>query len=131
VDDSLLISHAAVVWKYLEHAGESYKTYGLSGVFTHPCFRERGYARQIVETGTAYIKCSDADIAMLWCAPSLKGFYARSGWIGLEKSRTLIGPKQAPIVYHLLLMMLFISEKGKDSQPAFESEPIYFGLEAW
>jgi predicted N-acetyltransferase YhbS len=131
VDDGLLLSHAVVVWKYLEHAGETYKAYGLAGVFTHPTFREQGYGKQIVEAGTAYIKRSDADIGMLWCAPSLKNFYARSGWIGLEKSRTLIGPKEAPDVYHLLLMMLFISEKGKHSQPAFESEPIYFGLEAW
>jgi GNAT superfamily N-acetyltransferase len=131
VDDSLLLSHAAVVWKYLEHTGEAYKTCGLSGVFTHPSFREQGYGRQMVEAGTAYIKHSDADIGLLWCAPSLKGFYARSGWVGLEKSRTLIGPKEAPIVYHLLLMMLFISKKGQRSQPSFESEPIYFGLETW
>jgi hypothetical protein len=45
VDEGLLISHGVVVWKYLEHAGESYKAYGLSGVFTHPSFRERGYGR--------------------------------------------------------------------------------------
>jgi GNAT superfamily N-acetyltransferase len=131
VDDGMLISHTEVVWKYLEHAGETYKAYGLSGVFTHPSFRERGYGGQIVEAATTHIKRSDADIGMLWCAPSLKGFYSRSGWIGLEKSKTLIGPKEAPNVNHLLLMMLFLSQKGKHSQPAFESEPIYFGIETW
>lgn len=36
VEDSLLISHALVVWKYLDHAGETYKAYGLSSVFTPP-----------------------------------------------------------------------------------------------
>lgn len=131
VEDSFLISHAEVVWKYLEHAGVIYKAYGLSGVFTIPAFRGRGYGHQIVEAGTAYIKTSDADIGLLWCAPSLNRFYARSGWVGMEKSTTLAGPQEAPNVYHLLLMMLFLSQKGKRSQPSFESDPIYFGLEAW
>ncbi|GIK37696.1 MAG: hypothetical protein BroJett011_15290 [Chloroflexota bacterium] len=131
LDDSFLISHVEVVWKYLEHAGVIYKAYGLSGVFTIPDFRGQGYGHQLVEAGTAYIKASDADIGMLWCAPSLKGFYARSGWMGMEKSKTLIGPKEDPSIYHLLLMMLFLSQKGQCSHPSFESEPIYFGLEAW
>ena len=77
VEEGLLIAHGAVVWKYLAHAGETYKAYGLSGVFIHPSFRERGYGRQIIEAGTAYIRNSEADIGLLWCAPSLKGFYAR------------------------------------------------------
>jgi len=131
VEDSFLISHLEVVWKYLEHADVSYKAYGLAGVFTEPAFRERGYGYQLVEAGTAYIRASDADIGMLWCAPSLKGFYARSGWMRMEMSKTLIGPKEAPSVYHLLLMMLFLSQKGQRSQPSFENEPIYFGPEAW
>lgn len=131
VDDSCLISHAEVVWKYLEHAGATFKAYGLAGVFTHPACREQGYGRQIVEAGTAYIKTSDADIGMLWCAPSLKRFYARSGWVSMEKSETLIGPKEAPIIYRLLLMMLFLSQKGQHGKASFENEPIYFGLKAW
>jgi GNAT superfamily N-acetyltransferase len=131
VEDSFLISHLEVVWKYLEHAGVTYKAYGLSGVFTTPAFREQGYGQRLVEAGTAHIKASDADIGMLWCAPSLKGFYARSGWIGMEKSETLIGPKEDPSVYHLLLMMLFLSQKEQRGRPFFENESIYFGREAW
>ncbi|MEW5960070.1 MAG: GNAT family N-acetyltransferase, partial [Chloroflexota bacterium] len=131
VDDSCLISHAAVVWKYLEHAGATFKAYGLSGVFTQPACRERGYGSRIVEAGTAYIKAGDADIGMLWCAPSLKRFYARSGWVGMEQAKTLIGPTAAPRVYPLLLMMLFLSQQGQDSRAAFEDEAIYFGLKAW
>src|SRR5690348_5357747 len=38
--NELLISYVGVVWKELEHAGEIYKTYGLSGVFTFPSFRK-------------------------------------------------------------------------------------------
>jgi aminoglycoside 2'-N-acetyltransferase I len=131
VDDSCLISHAAIVWKYLEHAGATFKAYGLAEVFTHPACRGRGYGRQIVEAGTAYIKRSDGDLGMLWCAPSLKRFYARSGWVGMEQAETLIGPKEAPLVYRLLLMMLFLSQKGQHGRASFETKPIYFGIKAW
>jgi len=131
VDGGFLISHAEVVWKYLTHAGETYKAYGLAGVFTHPAWREQGYGGQIVNAGTAYIKNSDADIGMLWCAPCLKRFYTASGWIGMEKSKTLIGPPEAPLVYGLLLMMLFLSQKGQIGRPSFENGSIYFGTGAW
>lgn len=131
LDGSFIISHAQVVWKYLEHAGETYKAYGLSGVFTCPDFREQGYGRQIVEAGTTYIKSSSADMGMLWCAPSLRNFYTASGWIGLDQAKTLVGSKDNPTVYHLLLMMLFLSPKGQQGRPSFENGPIYFGPEAW
>lgn len=131
VDDGFLISHAQVVWKYLTHAGATYKAYGLAGVFTQPAWRERGYGRQVVNAGTAYIKSSDADIGMLWCAPCLKGFYAASGWLGMEHSKTLIGSPEAPLVYDLLLMILFLSPKGQTGRSSFENEPIYFGADAW
>lgn len=131
VDDSCLISHAAVVWKYLEHAGATFKAYGLAEVFTQPACRDRGYGRRIVEAATTYIKRSDGDIGMLWCPPSLKRFYARHGWMGMEQSETLIGPREAPTVYHLLLMMLFLSQKGQHGRASFKTEPIYFGPKAW
>jgi len=41
--NNLLVSYVGVVWKYLEHAGEAYKMYGLSGVFTYPQFRGQHY----------------------------------------------------------------------------------------
>jgi hypothetical protein len=131
IDGGYLISHAEVVWKYLIHTGVTYKAYGLAGVFTQPAWRERGYGRQIVNAGTAYIQGSDADIGLLWCAPCLKNFYAASGWLGLEQARTLVGPPEAPRAYSLLLMMLFLSQKGQAGRPSFENDPIYFGVKAW
>src|SRR5215472_1654905 len=39
-EEGILISFLEVVWKDLRHAGEDYKAYGLTGVFTYPIFRK-------------------------------------------------------------------------------------------
>src|SRR5438067_10939453 len=58
VESDVLISHTVVVWKYLDHAGETYKVYRLGGVFTYPDYRGQGYGRRIVVSGTAFIRDS-------------------------------------------------------------------------
>jgi GNAT superfamily N-acetyltransferase len=131
VEQDILISHTEVVWKYLDHAGETYKAYGLSGVFTYPAFRGQGYGRRIVDRGTAYIEASDADIGIFHCDPSLKEFYAESGWIPMERAVTLVGSKDHPKISNELMMMRFLSEKGKRGRPAFERFPLYFGEDTW
>ena len=131
VENGLLISHTEVVWKYLDHAGETYKAYGLSGVLTYPSFRGQGYGRQVVDAGTRIIRAGDADIGIFHCAHSLGPFYAKSGWIPMPGTTTWVGPKSAPVVSDELLMMLFLSEKGQRGRPAFEREPFYFGEDTW
>lgn len=131
VENRILISHTMVLWKYLDHAGETYKTYGLTGVFTYPGLRGQGYGRQIVDAGTEHIRKSDADIGMFCCDPSLEGFYSKSGWIPMDKMAVLVGSKEAPTVCDELPMMLFLSEKGRQGRFAFESEPVYFGDDTW
>jgi aminoglycoside 2'-N-acetyltransferase I len=127
VEQGLLISHANVVWKYLVHAGETYKAYGLTGVFTHPSFRGQGYGSRVVDAGTERIRKSDADIAMLYCDESLMSFYASHGWTHLDKSVSYTGEKARALrVDDEILMMLFISSKGQRGRAAFEQEPIYF-----
>jgi GNAT superfamily N-acetyltransferase len=128
VEKGILISHTNVVWKYLEHEGVLYKAYGLTGVFTYPSFRGQGYGTQIVASGTEYILKSDADIAMFYCEASLKKFYARHGWIFMDRSTTLIGTKEKRhLVDDEILMMMFLSSNGQNGREAFESKPIYFG----
>ncbi len=78
-ENRVLISYVGVIWKYLEHAGERYKTYGLSGVFTYPAFRCQGYGSRLVEEATEHIRRSDADIGLFTCDPSLRDFYGASG----------------------------------------------------
>jgi GNAT superfamily N-acetyltransferase len=131
VEQDILISHTEVVWKYLAHAGEIYKVYGLTGVFTYPAFRGQGYGKQIVERGTACIDASDAHIGIFHCAPNLKEFYAACGWIPMENAVTLVGSKNNPQVSNELTMMRFLTEKGKRGRPAFEGIPLYFGEDTW
>lgn len=45
----------------------------------------------------------------------------------MEAATTLIGPKDASVVSDELLMMQFLSEKGRKGRLAFERVPIYFG----
>jgi GNAT superfamily N-acetyltransferase len=131
VEDEILISHTEVVWKYLDHAGETYKAFGLTGVFTYPAFRGQGYGKQIVERGTAYLEASDADIGIFHCDSSLKEFYAACGWIPMKSATTMVGSKDNPRVSDELMMMRFVTGKGKRGRPAFESLPLYFGKYTW
>lgn len=130
-EDHVLISYTGVVWDMLEHAGNTFKTYGLSGVFTYPAFRGEGHGSRLVERATHYIQASDADIAILFCDPKRKNFYGRSGWRAVEGSATLVGEPQNAAIYPELRMMLFVSEKGERARPRFENEPVYFGKDAW
>ena len=128
VEQGILISHTNVVWKYLGHDGETYKAYGLTGVFTFPSFRGQGYGSQVIAAGTAYIQKRDADIAMLYCDESLRNLYAKQGWNPMEFSTTYIGTKDQPeLVDDEILMMLFLSVKGQHGRPTFETKPIHFG----
>jgi GNAT superfamily N-acetyltransferase len=131
VEHDILISHTEVVWKYLNHAGETYKAFGLTGVFTYPAFRGQGYGKQIVERGTAYIEASDADLGIFHCDSSLKEFYGAFGWIPIESAITLVGPRSNYQVSDELMLMRFLTEKGKRGQPAFENIPLYFGKYTW
>jgi GNAT superfamily N-acetyltransferase len=126
VENGLLIAHAQVVWKLLEHAGETYKTYGITGVFTYPSFRGQGYGLQVVQAATTYITHSDADVGMFHCNPPLKAFYAQAGWIPMPGAVTLIGARETPDLVLELMMMQFFSEKGQRGKESFLTQPVFF-----
>lgn len=131
VEAGILISHLNVVWKDLDHAGLTYKTYGLTGVFTYPAFRKQGYGSRLVASGTDSIRASDADIAMFHCDFHLRNFYAQHGWEPLDQARTYIGPPEAPVlVKDEILMMQFLSTKGQQGRTTFERQPIYFSSDS-
>ncbi len=131
VENDILISHTEVVWKYLEHVGETYKVYGLSGVLTYPAFRRQGYGTQVVALATESIEKSDADIGIVHTRASLKEFYSKNGWIPMENAITFVGSKQNPTVSDEFMLMRFLTEKGKTGRPSFESVPLYFGTNTW
>lgn len=126
VENGLVVSHTEVVWKYLEHAGQTYKTYGLTGVLTFPSFRHEGHGLQVVRAASDWIAASDADIGMFHCDPALQGFYARCGWIPMAGAVTLTGPRENPNVSSERMMMQFFTEKGRQGQERFERLPVYF-----
>jgi len=128
-----LFSYATVMWKTLEHGGETYICYGIANMLTYPAYRQQGYGTQIVRAATDYIRSApQADIAILWTSPHNLNFYARHGWEHMPNVTIQIGDSQHPQVYSdEPAMMLFLSEKGKRGRPAFEAEPIYFAEYTW
>lgn len=130
IENQVVLSHAFVTWRLLVHAGVTYKTYGLSAVFTYPDVRQHGYGRQVVEAATRFILDGDADVALLRCQPELKRFYGASGWIAMDEMKILYGAKENPIEGDRI-MMLFVSEKGRQNRAAFAREPMYVGEYMW
>ncbi len=127
-EGNLVIAHTEVVWKTLEHDGQSYKMYGLSGVFTFP-FRKKGYGTQVVKAAKKYMEKSDGDIVLF---PSSKqGFYEKAGFIPMPNVALLEGDKNNPKKHDEATFMLFLSEKGKRGRESFEKSPIYFGTDIW
>jgi GNAT superfamily N-acetyltransferase len=125
--NALLISYAGVVWRYLEHGGTTYKVYGISGVFTYPAHQGEGHGKHIVGAAMNYIRhAPDADFAMLWCRPPLREFYLNLGWEHLNTARVIENRDNPSVEYAELLMMLFLSDKGRAGRTDFAEKPIYF-----
>ncbi len=128
-DGDTVLAHAGIVWKDLEHAGKQYKTYGLSGVFTHPFHRKKGYGQQVINEAKRYIESQDGDIVLF--GSCIIGLYERLGFLRLEKAKLLKGDPINPTVDPETVFMLFLSDKGKAAKQDFETAPIYFGEEMW
>ena len=124
-----VISQAGVVWKRIEHDGETYETGGLTGVLTFPDFRRQGYGTQVVEAATRYIVDKGVDIGLT--TSHLRSFYTRAGWIPMEMTNILHGDPASPTEVDELVLMLFLSEKGKQGRRTFEDRPIYVGANSW
>jgi GNAT superfamily N-acetyltransferase len=131
VERGILVSYVGVVWKLLEHGGETYKTYGLSGVYTYPAFRREGHGRRLVDAATAFIRTSDADIGLFMCKPRNVRFYAAAGWIPMPRTALFGGPRSAPYPSGEVTLTGFFSEKGKRGRVSFETGPIFFDDDLW
>jgi hypothetical protein len=49
----------------------------------------------------------------------------------METATTLVGNKDNPKISDELMMMLFLSDRGRQGRAAFEREPVYFGEDTW
>jgi predicted acetyltransferase len=129
INKKLVVSHAEVVWKYLDHAGVRYKTYGVSGVFTYPQFRKQGYAERVVKRAKTDIEKTDGDIVLF--TSMLKGFYEQAGFQWMKNVVVLKGDPKKPIKEKEKIYMLFLSKKGKKGRKDLETKPVYFGQDMW
>jgi GNAT superfamily N-acetyltransferase len=129
-EQGILISFLEVVWKILPHAGEEYKAYGLTGVFTYPIFRKQGYGMQLVLSAKDYIqRQGDADIVIFHS--TVKGFYEQAGFERVDDLVTFIGDSQNPKSSGETGFMLFLTEKGQRGRSSFEQGPLFFGDYTW
>jgi predicted acetyltransferase len=124
-----LISHTAVVYKNLKHQNKTFKTYGLSGVFTTPPFRRKGYALTLLKKAKEYIENTTGDIVLFHSMQD--GFYEKAGFEYMANTKLLKGNANNPIADIERVYMLFLSEKAKLARKDFETHPIYFGEEIW
>lgn len=130
-ENDILISLISVVWKELVHAGKKYKTYGLSGVFTFPSFRNQGYGSQLIKAAKEYIEKTDGDIALFTTTDANINFYKTAGFIHMKDIKLLKGNPKKPLEDGSNVFMLFLSEKRKAARKDFETRPIYFGTYIW
>lgn len=132
VEGDAIVSYTGVVWTDIEYAGQVFRTYGLSSVFTFPARRRRGFGTRVVQRATTRIReAGDADIAVLFTAPDRQRFYERCGWEFMPATEFLIGDRTAPKRHDAVAMMLFVSAKGVRHHTAFERARVYLGEEPW
>src|SRR5207237_4681220 len=99
---------------------------------TYPAFRKGGYASRVVQAATNHLLQSDADLAMLFCGQPLRAFYTACGWEAADAARVFYGDKQNPTLKSdNLVMMLFVSEKGKRLRPRILCDAIYVCPATW
>lgn len=127
----VLISHALVRRRVIEHLGKSYVVYGVGAVMTYPAFRGEGYGRRIVDATSDFISSSDADLGMLFTSPDLFAFYEKSGWSTLTREGVYAGDPQHPDYVDAHSMILPVSEKGRSCREDFERGNLYVGDFTW
>ena len=132
VAGDVILSYAGVVRQEIRHAGEVFRTYGLSSVYTFPHYRRAGLGSQVVRRATDEIEqAGDGDVALLFTCHALAPFYQRCGWQAMPGMRCLVGDPAAPVAQEDFAMMRFLSAKGRRRRAAFERAPLYVGRYTW
>jgi GNAT superfamily N-acetyltransferase len=131
LDGNVLVSHALTHDRTAEHRGDRYAVGALSSVFTYPAYRGLGHAGRVVAAATHHIRAGEADVAMLFAGEPRHAFYARAGWELIAGAEILAGDRDAPHREKSPVMMLFLSDRGRQARAAFEREPVYAGPRTW
>ena len=132
IEGDVILSYAGVVRQEIRHAGETFKTYGLSSVYTFPHYRGAGLGSRVVRRATDEIEwAGDGDVALLFTFPERVAFYERCGWVALLGMTCLTGDPTKPVAHKDLPMMLFLSAKGCQHRAAFKHARVYVGDDPW
>jgi predicted acetyltransferase len=132
IDNEVLISHVEVNCRPVDFSGQTLKVGGLSAVFTYPAFRGTGCAKQLVSAATQAIASSDADLAMLFCASDLEKFYTDCGWTAMMTARVMYGDRESQkLKDDNLVMMRFVSQRGRGLEAILARDAIYVGASTW
>jgi GNAT superfamily N-acetyltransferase len=91
LDDSRLVSYAAVVHKQIKHGDATLWIAGLSCVATDPDYQGRGLGTRVVGAASRYIEQSTIDMGIFTCDPPLTRFYACAGAWPVAPNIVLIG----------------------------------------
>ena len=127
-----LVSHSELNFRTIEFQSQPWKVGGLSAVFTYPAFRGAGCAQKIVCAVTDSLRGSDTDLAMLFCGEPLERFYIDCGWTAMKTARVMYGDPVHPTLKNdNVVMMLFVSKRGKTLERMLATESIYVGANTW
>jgi GNAT superfamily N-acetyltransferase len=128
-EGDVLISHAMVASRWLEHRGERFHVFGLSSVFCYPTHRGSGFGEQIVAAATEHIRQQhDADLALLFCGERVKSLYTRHSWQNLPGLKILFGEDNREF-NDGHVMTLLLSERARAHN--FTAEPFHVGPYTW
>ena len=131
LEHGVLAAHAAVMGKRFRHRGESYFACGLAEVVTHPEFRGRGLALELIRRAAAFIREQGADLSVFTCAPALVPFYRQGGWEERADLQLIGGSREKPFPSWdegLSTLFLPLSEKALAHESDFRDTGLFLDL---
>ena len=129
MEDELLVSHAEVSFRTLDHAGQRWEVGGLSAVFTYPAHRGSGAGEQVVGAATDYLRKSKADFALLFCGERVKSLYLRQGWEQTPGLKVIYGPDNQTYADGYCLSLV-VSDRAR-AQRFDPNQPLHVGKNTW
>lgn len=124
-DGDLLLGYAGIVRLRLPHDGQDWLVDALGRVFTFPGARGSGRGRRLVDAATDAVRTGGADLGALLCEPSLRPFYASSGWTAVGPGVLISAGSGAPAFpVPGPTMLLAVSARARASWSSFEQVPL-------
>lgn len=131
MDDDKAVCHVGVRKSILLHKEQMYMAYGLNEVVTHPDYRNKGLASEMIKTAARFIIGQHPDISIFTCKKDKVSFYTRGGWEAVKGACLVGGTKKKPFrsdAFNLVTMMMFISPDAISHKADFENTDIIIEL---